>query len=288
MSEHARILLAHGGGGQLTAELIERVILPALGESPAAGLTDAAILSATGDRLAFTTDSYVIWPLEFPGGDIGKLAICGTVNDLAVSGAQPIALSLGLVLEEGLEVALLRRVLTSAGLAARAAGVAVVTGDTKVVEHGKCDGLYANTSGLGAVLPQADLGFHRIQPGDAVLLSGPLGQHGLAIMSQRKGLSFTSSLTSDCAALDGPCMALVRGTGLRGSVHAGPHARRPGGRSGRRQPRGQSRYRNRTGGHPRRSGGPRGGGDAGAGLAVRRQRGQVHGRRRARRRRTAR
>ncbi|MHC4562459.1 MAG: hydrogenase expression/formation protein HypE [Planctomycetota bacterium] len=200
MSDNDRIQLAHGGGGQLTAELIETVILPALSGQTAGELTDAAVLAGDG-RIAFTTDSYVVQPLEFPGGDIGKLAVCGTINDLAVSGARPVALSLSLILQEGLEMALLERVLASAGRAAKEAGVNVVTGDTKVVERDALDGIVINTSGVGAMLPSASLGFDRIRPGDAIVLSGPLGEHGLAVMSQRKGLTFATELQSDCAAL---------------------------------------------------------------------------------------
>lgn len=234
-SDHHQIQLAHGGGGQLTAELIRDVILPALGEPVSAqdvdALQDAAILALPTDpaaraiksnsagrakssvpgrgpdgpaaRLAFTTDSYVVQPLEFPGADIGKLSVCGTVNDLAVSGAVPQFISLALVLEEGLDIALLQRLMQSAGAAARAAGVKVVTGDTKVVERGGVAGMIVNTSGVGRMLPGAQLGFDRIRTGDAILLTGPLGEHGLAVMSQRKGLSFRTQLQSDCAALNG-------------------------------------------------------------------------------------
>ena len=209
MADTAHIQLAHGGGGQLMAELIEQVILPALSyaEGPALGgqqpgkLTDAAMVATEGANIAFTTDSYVVKPLEFPGGDIGRLAICGTINDLAVCGAEPIAISLGLVLAEGLEIALLKRVLASAGRAAREAGVGVVTGDTKVMERGSLDGLVINTSGIGRVSPKASLGFDRLQAGDRILLSGPLGEHGLAVMSMREGLSLSTELKSDCAAI---------------------------------------------------------------------------------------
>jgi hydrogenase expression/formation protein HypE len=210
MTDREHIQLAHGGGGQLTAELVADVILPALGggQDPRA-LADAAVLHADGGRLAFTTDSYVVQPLEFPGGDIGKLAVCGTINDLAVAGARAVAMSLALVIQEGLEIALLRRVLTSAGGAAKAAGVAVVTGDTKVVERAACDGLVLTTSGVGRVHPAARLGFERIEPGDKVLLSGPLGEHGLAVMSCRKGLSFSADLASDCASIAELAAALL-------------------------------------------------------------------------------
>jgi len=197
------------------AELVERVVLPSLGgRAQCAGrLTDAAVLRFPGGRLAFTTDSYVVQPLEFPGGDIGKLAVCGTINDLAVVGAVPAALSLALVLEEGLEISLLRRVLESAGAAAARAGVEVVTGDTKVVERGGLAGMVINTSGVGVLLETARLGFDRVRGGDKVLLSGPLGEHGLAVMSRRKGLSFAAELESDCAAICGLTRALVERLG---------------------------------------------------------------------------
>jgi hydrogenase expression/formation protein HypE len=206
MADADHIQLAHGGGGQLTAELLERVILPALGGVASApelmrGLKDAARLARPQADIAFTTDSYVIQPLEFPGGDIGKLSICGTINDLAVVGAAPKALSLALVLEEGLEIELLRRILLSAGRTARDAGVPIVTGDTKVVERGGLAGLVINTAGIGEILPGADLGFERIASGDRIILSGPLGEHGLAVMCRREGLAFVSDLRSDCAPL---------------------------------------------------------------------------------------
>ncbi len=202
MMDKEHIQLAHGGGGELTAELIEGVILPALAGPQRPGrLTDAAIVPAGGVKFAFTTDSYVVRPLEFPGGDIGKLAVAGTVNDLSVVGAKPLAMSLALVIREGFEIALLARLLESAGRTAREAGVAIVTGDTKVVEHDACDGLVINTSGIGLLHENAALGFERVAAGDAILLSGPLGEHALAVMSKRRGLSFTSELISDCASI---------------------------------------------------------------------------------------
>ena len=217
MAETEHIQLAHGGGGVLTAELVEGVILPALSGPQTPGqLTDSAILdgpsAAPGGgagRLAFTTDGYVVQPLEFPGGDIGKLAVCGTINDLAVAGARPLALSMSLVLEEGLAISLLRRVLVSAGAASAEAGVAVVTGDTKVVQRGGCDGMTITTSGLGHVPDGVELGFARVGAGDRIVLSGPLGEHGLAVMSRREGLSFSSGLESDCASLHELTGALV-------------------------------------------------------------------------------
>jgi hydrogenase expression/formation protein HypE len=207
MADREHILLAHGGGGQLTSELIEQVILPALsdGRAPvgelARGLKDAACLPRPAGEIAFTTDSYVVQPLEFPGGDIGKLCVCGTINDLSVVGAVPRALSLALVLEEGLEIELLRRLLLSAGKVAREQGVPVVTGDTKVVQRGSLNGLAINTAGIGDVLPGAKLGFDGIRAGDRLILSGPLGEHGLAVMCRREGLAFASELLSDCAPL---------------------------------------------------------------------------------------
>lgn len=213
MVDTTRIQIAHGGGGQLTNELIRDVILPSLGNASAqdfGGLTDAAVLNfAQGDgTLAFTTDSYVVQPLEFPGADIGKLAVCGTVNDLAVVGARPEALSLALILEEGLQIALLRRVLQSAGKAAALANVSIVTGDTKVVERGGVVGMVVNTAGIGRRAAGVNLGFKRIAEGDRIILSGPLGEHGMAVMSQRKGLSFRAELVSDCAALN-PLTAML-------------------------------------------------------------------------------
>jgi hydrogenase expression/formation protein HypE len=209
------IRLAHGGGGQLTNELIHQVILPALGggQDPKR-LSDSATVAwpdqpAGGGKVVFTTDSFVVWPLEFPGADIGKLAVCGTLNDLAVSGAHPAALSMALVLEEGLSIELLARVLASAGKEALQAGVRILTGDTKVVERRGEPGLVINTTGLGYPMPRAKLGFDRLEEGDRVLLSGPLGQHGLAVMIRRKGLSIASTLQSDCANLQPLAAELV-------------------------------------------------------------------------------
>jgi hydrogenase expression/formation protein HypE len=207
------IMLAHGGGGQLTAELIREVILPAVGGQDPGALTDAAAVRVPGGRAVFTTDSYVVQPLEFPGGDIGKLAVCGTINDLAVSGARPLALSLALVLEEGLEVAVLRRVLASAGEAAKAAGVTIVTGDTKVIQRRGEPGMTLNTAGIGVQLTGSALGFKRVRAGDVVILSGPLGQHGMAVMCRRKGLNIAADLQSDCAALHNLTGALLAALG---------------------------------------------------------------------------
>ncbi|MEI7835250.1 MAG: hydrogenase expression/formation protein HypE [Planctomycetota bacterium] len=212
MTPSERIQMAHGGGGQLTGELIQQVILPALGATSAGPMTDAAEIEGTG-RLAFTTDSYVVRPLEFPGGDIGKMAVCGTVNDLAVVGARPVALSLGLIIQEGFEIELLRRLLASAGQKAAQIGVPIVTGDTKVVGREGCDGLIINTAGIGRIPDGVRLGFDRIASGDKVLLSGPLGEHSLTIMTQREGLRISSELISDCEAIDGLTSSLLERLG---------------------------------------------------------------------------
>ncbi|MCB9763341.1 MAG: hydrogenase expression/formation protein HypE [Alphaproteobacteria bacterium] len=199
---------AHGGGGRASRVLLESVIAPALGTEI---IEDQARLSLdlAGGRLAFTTDSYVVTPLFFPGGDIGALAVNGTVNDLAVGGARPVALSLGLVLEEGLEVDLLRRVLESAGRAARAAGVAIVTGDTKVVPRGAADRMFVNTSGVGVIPAGVDVSARNLRPGDALLVNGPLGDHGAAILVARGELALDAPIPSDTCALNGLTEALL-------------------------------------------------------------------------------
>ncbi len=207
-----QIVLAHGGGGQLMDELLADVIRPRLANELLDTLDDAAVLDvpAGGERVVFTTDSYVVQPVEFPGGDIGRLAISGTVNDLAVCGAEPRWVSLGLILEEGLDIGLLGRVLDSAAATAREAGVRVVTGDTKVVARGQCDGLYINTAGLGLMRPGVRLGIEMVRPGDAVLISGTMADHGLAVMLQREdSASIRSALASDCAPLGGLVASLL-------------------------------------------------------------------------------
>jgi hydrogenase expression/formation protein HypE len=196
-----RILLAHGGGGSLTRELIEELFLAKFENPVLKPLDDSAVLVMAGKGYAFTTDSYVVSPYIFPGGDIGKLAVCGTVNDLAVMGAQPYWLSLSFILEEGLPIADLQRIVESIRATAAEVGVQIVTGDTKVVEHGKCGGLYINTAGIGHILTPNWLGAANVKPGDAVILSGSLGEHGVAVMSQRAGIAFQTSVVSDCAAL---------------------------------------------------------------------------------------
>jgi len=196
-----RILLAHGGGGQLMSRLIHERILPRFRNDTLSELGDAARLALPSGEICFTTDSYVVKPLFFRGGDIGKLAVCGTVNDLAVSGAKPLALSLSLIIEEGFELALLDRILQSAADAARHNDVRIVTGDTKTVERGSADGIFLNTAGIGVRLSNADLGLSKVRVGDQVLLSGTIGDHGMTILSQREGIRFESQLESDCAGL---------------------------------------------------------------------------------------
>lgn len=195
------IVLGHGSGGRLSAELIQDVFLPAFQNPILDRLNDQAVVKVNGARLAFTTDSFVVKPLFFPGGDIGSLAVHGTVNDLAMGGAAPLFLSVAFILEEGLSVETLRRVVQSMRKAARAAGVLIVTGDTKVVEKGSGDQLFINTTGIGVVLEGVNLSANAARPGDKVLLSGTIGDHGIAILAQREGLEFESRIESDSAAL---------------------------------------------------------------------------------------
>jgi hydrogenase expression/formation protein HypE len=196
-----RILLAHGGGGKLSQQLIERVFLPAFANPELEARHDGALLSLNGARLAFTTDSYVVRPLIFPGGTIGDLAVNGTVNDLAMCGARPLYLSAGFILEEGLPVETLRVVVASMRDAALRSGVALVTGDTKVVDKGKGDGIFLNTAGIGIIERDGVIAPASVRPGDAVIVSGSLGAHGVAILSVREGLEFESSIVSDTAPL---------------------------------------------------------------------------------------
>ena len=211
--KYDRILLAHGGGGQLSQQLLYDSILPSLGNDILSQLADSAILDFAGHSLCFTTDSYVVKPLFFNGGDIGKLAVCGTINDLAVAGARPIALSLSLVIEEGLEMELLQRILSSVAAAAQANGVKVVAGDTKTVEAGAADRIFVNTAGLGEKLAAADLRMERIKPGDRIIINGTIGDHGMTIISQREGIKFESDLVSDCAAVAPLTMELLEHAG---------------------------------------------------------------------------
>jgi hydrogenase expression/formation protein HypE len=196
-----RIQMGHGSGGRQTQKLIEEIFYPAFANPALLAKHDAAALSIERARLAFTTDSFVIHPLFFPGGDIGRLAVTGTLNDLAMAGARPRYLSAGFILEEGLEISVLQQVVDSMGKTAKAAGAALVTGDTKVVDRGKGDGLYINTSGIGERLFPSEIGPTNVKPGDAVILSGDVGRHGMAVMAAREGLGLETDLVSDCAVL---------------------------------------------------------------------------------------
>jgi len=201
LSDYPNVIMGHGGGGRLSAELLEQVFLPAFGNSHNRFLTDSTTLQLTGSRIALTTDSYVVQPLFFPGGSIGDLAVNGTVNDLAMSGARPVYLTAGFILEEGLPIETLVRIVQDMAAAAERAAVAIVAGDTKVVGRGHGDGCYINTSGVGILPEELDLSPHRPQAGDAVLLSGSIGDHGMAVMSVREGLEFDSPIRSDSAPL---------------------------------------------------------------------------------------
>ncbi len=196
-----RVLLGHGSGGKLSADLIRNLFVPLFRNPTLERLEDQAVLPVNGARLAFTTDSFVVKPLFFHGGDIGSLAVHGTVNDLAMGGAMPLALSAAFIIEEGLPVETLGRITVSMARAAREAGVEIVTGDTKVVEKGKGDGLFINTAGIGLVREGVELSAASARPGDAVLVSGYLGDHGIAIMAEREGLEFDCPVASDSAAL---------------------------------------------------------------------------------------
>jgi len=226
-----RVLLAHGEGARLTRRLIRDIVQPAFDNEFLAPLADAAVLPALGGPIVMTTDSYVVSPLFFPGGDIGKLAVHGTINDLAVCGAAPLYLSVALILEEGLPLDVLRRVVASIRDAAQACGVPVVTGDTKVVPRGAADGLFVCTTGLGRLTPGAALGADRVRPGDRILVSGTLGDHGIAVLAARTGLDLEPPPASDTASLFGLVEELL-GAGIdvrflrdptRGGVSAALH-----------------------------------------------------------------
>jgi hydrogenase expression/formation protein HypE len=209
------VTLAHGGGGKAMHDLIDDVFLAVFEPDAAAPPEDQARcsladLAALGDRLAVTTDSYVVKPLDFPGGNVGKLAVCGTINDLAVGGATPLYLTCAVIIEEGLPVETLRHVARTMAETARAAGVRVVTGDTKVVERGACDELFVNTTGVGVIRTGIDLGVGKSRPGDAVLVNGLLGDHGAAILNARGDMALTTPIESDCTALHGLIDALLR------------------------------------------------------------------------------
>lgn len=216
LRDHDRIQIGHGGGGKLSAELVQHLFLPAFGVEAGAELHDAATVPVGGGRLAFSTDSYVVRPLFFPGGCIGDLAVNGTVNDVAMSGAQPIALSTGFILTEGLELDVLGRVAQAMGAAARTAGVRLATGDTKVVDAGgdreAGGGLYINTAGIGVIPDGVDIRPSRATAGDVVIVSGPIGLHGVAVMSVREGLDFGTEIETDSAPLNGLVAAMLAAT----------------------------------------------------------------------------
>jgi hydrogenase expression/formation protein HypE len=207
--EHKHIVLGHGSGGKLTSELIEKVFLPAFSNSILNKLDDQAVLQVNGARLAFTTDSFVVTPIFFPGGDIGSLAINGTVNDLAMSGARPLYLAAAFILEEGLAADDLRRVVESMRNAAKAAGVQLVAGDTKVVNRGKGDQVFITTTGIGIIERPVTISADRAQPGDKILLSGYVGDHGMAVLSRRENLEFEGAIESDCAPLNSLVEAMI-------------------------------------------------------------------------------
>lgn len=209
LRDYPAIVMGHGGGGTLSAELVEHVFKPAFSNAALDRMSDSAVVHVPAGRLAYSTDSFVVRPLFFPGGSIGALAVHGTVNDLAMSGATPLHLSAGFILEEGFPMASLGQIVADMAAAARAAGVTIVTGDTKVVERGRGDGVYINTSGIGVIADGVHVAPQRAQPGDAILLSGSLGDHGMAIMSVREGLAFETTIESDCASLHTLVAALL-------------------------------------------------------------------------------
>lgn len=202
LQDYPNVILGHGGGGKLSSELVEHIFLPAFNNSHLAGLTDSTVFDIQEGRMAFSTDSYVVQPLFFPGGSIGDLAVNGTVNDLAMSGAKPIYLSAGFIIEEGFPIGQLKRIADDMGAAARAAGVSIITGDTKVVERGHGDGCYINTAGVGVVPNEVNISPDKACPGDVVIASGTIGDHGMAIMSVREGLEFDAQIESDSAPLN--------------------------------------------------------------------------------------
>jgi hydrogenase expression/formation protein HypE len=209
LRDHQTIVMGHGGGGQMSGELIEHLFVPAFSNPLLAGLTDSAVVMLGGARIAFSTDSFVVQPLFFPGGSIGDLAVNGTVNDLAMSGAQPAYLSCGFILEEGVPLETVGRIAKDLGAAAERAGVTIATGDTKVVDSGHGDGVYINTAGIGLVREGVDIRPQRAAVGDVVIVSGAIGVHGIAIMSVREGISFGTEVVSDCAPLNGLVGAML-------------------------------------------------------------------------------
>lgn len=197
-----KILLSHGAGGLKTQRLIRQIFQNHLGNAYLQQELDAAVIKFPAHKMAVSTDSFVVHPIFFPGGNIGKISVCGTVNDLAMMGAKPLYLTLGLIIEEGLPINVLEKIIESLGETAREAGVQIVAGDTKVVEHGACDKIYINTSGVGAIPPNVDLRPQKMSPGDKIIVSGPIGNHGMAILAAREGLDFSPQIESDCAYLN--------------------------------------------------------------------------------------
>jgi hydrogenase expression/formation protein HypE len=215
--DNEKISLAHGGGGRRMARLIQEVILPHFPDSDVENIHDGAIIEVGSERIAFTTDSFVVTPQFFPGGNIGDLAVNGTINDLAMCGAEPLYLSCALILEEGYSLESFRRVLVSMGAAAESAGVTLITGDTKVVDHGKGDGIFITTTGVGRVFPTARIDPRQVQLGDTVIINGPVGDHGMTIMCQRESLAIQGELTSDTRPLHRETAALIDRFG--GDIH---------------------------------------------------------------------
>jgi hydrogenase expression/formation protein HypE len=209
ISQYPHVLMAHGGGGKLMHNLIEKMFIQTFDNPTLDSRHDGAVFSLGGARLAFTTDSYVIHPLFFPGGDIGSMAVHGTVNDLAMCGAKPLYLSAGFIIEEGLPMDTLWQVVNSMQAAAKEAGVQIATGDTKVVDRGKGDGIFINTAGVGVIEHDLNINPDSVQVGDAVLISGDIGRHGIAIMAQREGLAFETTIESDSAAVAGLVLQLI-------------------------------------------------------------------------------
>jgi hydrogenase expression/formation protein HypE len=207
--DHDTIQLAHGAGGRLSSQLIETLFLPRFSNETLERLEDQALVNFPGERLAFSTDSFVVDPIIFPGGTIGDLAVNGTVNDVAMCGAKPLYLSASFILEEGLEIGTLHQVLVSMEAAVREAGVAIVTGDTKVVNHGSCDKMFITTTGIGVVDPDLNLSVKNLKVGDVIILSGTIADHGMAVLTSREGLSFQSQVESDTAALNGLVAEMV-------------------------------------------------------------------------------
>jgi hydrogenase expression/formation protein HypE len=207
--QYEQIVMAHGGGGRMMQQLIDNIIQPTFSNDILNQKHDSAMVEINGSKLAFTTDSYVIKPLFFSGGDIGKLAICGTLNDLAMSGAKPLYISCSLIIEEGFAIKDLQRILRSMQQTAKQAGVLIVTGDTKVVDKGKGDGLFINTAGIGLIADRISIAPDNIQPGDQIIINSALGRHGIAIMLEREGMDFENTIQSDCADLSGLVQNLI-------------------------------------------------------------------------------